>query len=177
MKQLEFECTQLHEFPADCRFLGAHVQPQGTRLHDLPLFGNSLLSSQDRPDTGHKLTGAERLHHIIIGPDLEPYDAVRFLALGGQKDHGNGFQPRVGAQAFTDLKAVLIRKQNVQQDKVRRITPKMLQSVAAAAETINFKALAAKVVTDQFDDVFFVFNYDYTRSHVAIIAPAMLHEC
>ena len=40
-----------------------------------------------RPHSREQLVDAERLHHIVVGAELEAQHAIHLLVLGGEEDH------------------------------------------------------------------------------------------
>src|SRR3954452_15114936 len=55
----------------------------------------SVAAPENRAHTRRELARRERLSDVVVGPELEPDDAVGFLAAGGEQDHGQ-------ARAATD---------------------------------------------------------------------------
>jgi hypothetical protein len=74
-----------------------------------------LQAAQYRADARHQLAWRERLDHIIIGPDLQPDDAVDLVIARGQKYHR-----RIGelAQAAAHIKAAYIGQADIEHNQI-----------------------------------------------------------
>ena len=70
-------------------------------------------------DAGDQFAHEERLHHIIVGAEFQPHDAVRLAGARGQEDHRDGGQIGILADAFADIEAVGIGQHDIQQNQVR----------------------------------------------------------
>jgi len=82
------------------------------------------LAPQNGFDAGQQLARAKGLDHVIVRAQLEPQDAVEFLALGGDENNGKRAQTAVLAEGAADLQTVLVREQDVQQQKVHGLRRK-----------------------------------------------------
>jgi hypothetical protein len=86
-----------------------------------PLSG----AAQHRVDAGDELAAAERLTHIVIGPDRQTDEPVHFVISGGQHHHiGITEHP----ETATDLYAVDPRKAEVEHHHSRVIGFRPLQT-------------------------------------------------
>ena len=88
------------ELAVDADLAGAAIDAQGAERGDLVDLGpartgtgtgqHRLGATQDGADAGRHLAGRERLHHVVVGAELEPDDAVDLLDVGGEQDHRDG---------------------------------------------------------------------------------------
>ena len=112
----------------------------------------------DRFDTGDERLRAEGFGHVVVGPQFQSYDGVRFFGFGGQHNDGNhgGFRSR--PQSFADLKAVDLRQHQVEDDQVGLLLFRVLKTFRAGFGRDRSKALFLQIDFDQLENVVFVFN-------------------
>jgi len=63
-----------------------HLEGAEDERH-LPFLA-ALEAAEQRPHARHELLRAEGLHHVVVGSDLEPHDAVGLVAPRGEHDDG-----------------------------------------------------------------------------------------
>ncbi len=143
---------------ADHGIIG-QVDGQPVVFHTLCLIGGgSLLSGrlaapQDGPDPGHHFLGIKRLHDVVVGPQLQPQNLVKDLALGGKHDHrGGGFRADLPAH----LVAVHARKHQVQQDQVGLVALKGIQRILPVEHNLRVKAFLIQVKRDQLRNILII---------------------
>ena len=72
-------------------------------------------AAQDALHARRELAGRERLRDVVVRAELEPDDAVRLLAAGGQHDHR---EVRARADPAAELEPVRAREHHVEDDEV-----------------------------------------------------------
>ena len=82
-------------------------------------------AAQHGPHPADQLLGAERFHHIVVGPHLQPGDPVLLLAAGGEHDDG-GIAPL--AKPACDLQAADAWQHEVEHHQVGQLGRQALQS-------------------------------------------------
>jgi hypothetical protein len=90
------------------------AEDRGRRLRPLD-------APQQGADARRQLLRAERLDDVVVGAQLEPAHAIRFLAARGEHDDWNRRHRRVLPQRLTHQQPVHARQHEVQQDQIRRI--------------------------------------------------------
>ena len=102
-----------------------------------------------RLDPRRQFTGHERLGDVVVTAGGKGYDLVDLLRLGAQKDNGG-----IGdlADIKTQLRAIHIRKHDVQNDQVRPEFPQCLHGFFAVKSRARFKAFLLKTGSDQLVD-------------------------
>ena len=102
----------------------AERDPAGTPI-DLELAGADrgraprpvvATRRRDRTDACHQLAETERLHHVVVGPELEEHDAIDFLGARGEHDDRD---VRATAQRPAHIRAVAIREAEIQAARTR----------------------------------------------------------
>jgi hypothetical protein len=83
----------------------------------------------------------------------------------------------VGAKSPADIKSIIVRQKNIQKDDVSGVSTKKIQPLVSSSETLDLEPFLAKVIANQFDDIFFVLNDYDSWAHARSIAPLMLQEC
>ena len=78
----------------------------------------ALRASQYSPNTRQELAGTERLGQVIVGAELEPHDAISFIAHASQ--HDNRYR-RLFAQRPGDRHAVLAREAQIEYHEIDRL--------------------------------------------------------
>ena len=86
-------------------------------------------AAQHGLDPGQKLLHAERLDHVIIGAAVQPADAVRLVAPGGEDDDRQR-RPQT-ADLAENLQAVAAGQHEVQQQQVAGLRQGHFQSLVA----------------------------------------------
>ena len=103
----------------------SRVEPQLAHL-ERPLARRRRrgAAAQHRPDARHHLAGAERLDHVVVGPELEAHHAVGLLPARREHDDRHlGVAP----QLATDVVARAVRQHHVQQHQVGRAAARLLE--------------------------------------------------
>ena len=115
-------------------------------------------SAEEGFDPGDERLRAEGFGYVVVGPQLQPYDGVRFFGFGGQHndgDHG-GFRSR--PQSFADLETVDLRQHQVEDDQVGLLLFRVLKTFRAGFGRDRSKALFLQIEFDQLENVVLVFN-------------------
>ena len=100
-----------------------------------------------RPDPGHELAHAERLHDVVVRAELEPDDAVDLLSLGGDHDDRD---VRARAQLAAHRVAVDVRQAEVEEDDVGRGS--LHDRLGARCDTVDLVPLAAQPFRERLRD-------------------------
>ena len=115
-------------------------------------------TTQDRSDPGHDLGRRERLHHVVVGAELEAEDPIALLDLGRQHDHGNTVQHPDPAQ---DLQPVRFRQHDVEQQQVESAGLVRLERRGAVGSGVDVVAVAGEIPShDVADDRLVVDDQD-----------------
>ena len=99
---------------------------------------------------GDELLAAERLDHVVVGPGLEPPDALELRAPRGQHDHRD-----IGeiSDAFQRLPAVEAGHRDVEHDEVRRRLVEGAQPGAAVVRLVDVQPGSLQQLDDEAADV------------------------
>ena len=89
------------------------------------LFPEQANPAQQRLYPGQQLPHAKGLDQVIVSPHFKPYHPVDLVCSGRQDQDGRGHLP---AQDAANLKAIQFRQHQVQNDQVRPLLPRHLQS-------------------------------------------------
>ena len=103
--------------PGEGRAAGALVDLQLSGSQRALAAGKRRRAPHDRADPRDQLAQPVRLDEVVVGPELEPDDAVGLFPAGGQDDDRNA---RALAQPPADVEAVDVRQAQIEQDEVRR---------------------------------------------------------
>ncbi len=99
---------------------------------------------QDGLHAGGEFAGRERLRDVVVGAELEPDDAVVFVAARGQHDHRHrALRP----QSATDLEPVDLRKHQIKHDEVGPALGR-LRSASSPAPTDSTSRPAFEITND-----------------------------
>ena len=107
-------------------------------------------AAQDRVDPQEEFLGLEGLGEVVVGPGLEPRDAVGGVALGGEKQDR---RRAIGAQAAAEADAVLAGHHHVEHDQVElepRQDPAGMGGVARGGDQ---KAVAREKLLEKIADL------------------------
>src|SRR3984893_14990157 len=82
-KQLEFSWSELDATPCDGGLHSRDVQPHlVAHLYQLGLRAHALHSPEDGTDAGDELLWTERLHDVVVRPQLQADKLVRLVVPG-----------------------------------------------------------------------------------------------
>src|SRR5437588_9777363 len=68
-------------------------------------------STKQGTDSGQQLRKSERLHQIIIGPELKSFDAIAHAVTSGQKE--NGSVDAFASEFFDERPSILLRQHHI----------------------------------------------------------------
>src|SRR3989338_6913794 len=160
-QQLELHCRQSDFLAVNGHFTARDIDLDWAEienfLHGLfrfPTVEDSLYA-QD------KLSGAERLHDIVVRPKLETDDAVDFFPLGGEHDDRYDGQPPVLLDALAGLQAVHFREHDIQDDQIDRLCIQNLQRVLPRNRGLTGIPGFFQVIPDKLGNVLVVLNNKY----------------
>ena len=104
-------------------------------------------AAQHRVNARQQLARIEGLGQIVVGPHLQPHDAVHVLALGGEQDDRG--LVLLAPQAAQDGQAILARHHKVEDQEVVALAhPQTVQGGAAIGHE-HRKAVLAEVAAQQ----------------------------
>jgi hypothetical protein len=101
-----------------------------------------MVTAQDRPDAADEFAVAEWLADIIIGPQLQPSDAIVLVILGSQHQHR---QLRSLTQPPERFESVHARHHDVEQHHVGHVVARALQRIATIGRSDHAAALEFEV--------------------------------
>ncbi len=147
---------KFHSVTCARNLVPCYVDLEGSMANDV----SRLLVSADPPQHGlhprRKLPRAERLRNIVVRAQFQADDAVSLRVLGGQHDEGDPGRPLVGAQPLAHFEPVDARQHEIDQNQVRSAVDSLSKTRLAVRRREDLETLAPQVVTDQFDQVFFI---------------------
>ena len=92
--------------------------------------------------TGHQFFYVKGFGHIIVGADIQSDKTVRFIVSGRQKNNRN----IIGlTDAATDLKSIHIRHHQIEDQKLRLITPEHIQRLTACFRCVYQTLILFKI--------------------------------
>ncbi len=113
----------------------------------------------DRADARGELAEAEWLRDVVVGPELEPRDAIVLARTRRQHDDGHVSQIRSRLDDPADLQAVHHRQIEIQDHQIRRTFGHRLQRGVAAEDDVGLGVgIAFERVFDEARDVALVFH-------------------
>ena len=119
-QQLELGRGQFNRFIVpETRMRGMSISRSPTSIRSLGI-GVRAAAPKHGPDPGDKFVRAERFHHVVIGAEFEPDDAVHFVTAGGQDDHR---QAASAAEVAQQVQAVAIGQPEIEHHQVGLVGP------------------------------------------------------
>ena len=116
--------------------------------------GDPAPAAAHRPDAGHQLAEAERLHHVVVGAELEAEHPVELVGPGGQHDDRH---VRRRAQCPADVVPVHVGQAEVEQHEV---VPAGGEGRAAGADGVGVEAGVAQPVDQRRRDGVVVLHHE-----------------
>src|SRR5579883_1797831 len=136
------------------------------------------LAAQNRANTRHQFLEAKRLGQVIVGPGIQPRDAIAHVVFGGEHQDGNILRGRVGAQPSANLQAVHPRQHNIQDDQIGVDALSRRQPLGAIHRCFYQKALVLESELDKLDDVLLVVDdQDHWSRLLVLRCIRLLHGC
>ena len=140
-----------------------HVQFAVAELTHLRL--GLAAPAQERAGSCKKLFDAEGFGNVVIRPEIEPQDDVRFLPLGGEHDDGH-VQTSLTHQP-ADFVAIDPGKHDVKNDKVRFAVDRLAQAVFPVRRSAHVQTAVLEIVREHTKHRRIVFDdEDGFRGHV-----------
>jgi hypothetical protein len=126
-------------------------------------LGHALCAAQESTHSGDELTRAERLRHVVVGPDPEPHLEID---LGVScREHQDG-QVAIGLDPPAHLETVEPRQHQVEDDEVGAKAPAELDSRVPVARDLDLESLGAQPGRDGRGDRRLVLHHrDSARVH------------
>ena len=121
-------------------------------------MGPGTTAAQDRLDPGHHLPWAERFGDVVVRAQFQPDDPVRLVPLRGQHDDRRPADRFVRPDRAQHFQPVGFRKQDVEEDQVRLLLPRLENRRFPVRCEERREPLLAQVVRQQILDLFFVFD-------------------
>ena len=116
-------------------------QDLGTRLRQLP--------AQHGADTGDELARAEWLGHVVVSPQLQADQRVRFVVAGRQHDDRHG---GIAAQLPRHVEAVETRQTKVEDHQVGAVGARAHERLGAVAGAPHREPGPLQVIADELRD-------------------------
>src|SRR5215218_8797469 len=140
--QLEYVSVERHLAPGGVEaYLADLERPVLTGLR----CGNA---AQDGADPRNDFAAAERLHHVVVGAELEPDHPVGLLAAGGEHDDRN---LRALPQLAADVEAGAVGQHHVEEHEVG-VAARLLERLGDRAGDQRLEAFAAEHLREGLDD-------------------------
>ncbi len=106
-------------------------------------------AAQVRADAGQQLAEAEGLDDVVVGPHVQPDDAIQLLAACRQHQDGDG---ALAADLAADLEALQPGHHHIQQHQVGLLAARQFQGGLAIIGNQHVKPLLAQLVLQHIDD-------------------------
>ena len=116
---------------------------------------------QRRPHPRQQDLRAERLGHVIVGPEVQAADDVRLLPFGGEHDDRHGLGPRIVPQSLADGQSVDAGQHQVQEDQIGRSRLGGGQGLLARRHARHLVAFLQQMVADQLPDVLLILDDEH----------------
>ena len=145
--------------------MARHVDGQLAELEHLALgLGIGVHAAQQRAGAGHQLAGAEGLHQVVVGAQLQADDAIFHLALRRQHDdrHIGGV-----ADDAADALARHTGQHEVEDDQIEVVLLELFQGVLTVADGGHPVVLALEVGGHRIADGLLIFNQKNASRFVA----------
>src|SRR5205823_3143853 len=104
------------------------------------------LAAELNLDSRNQLANEERLHDVIVRPELKAHNAIRFRRASRQKNDRNVRQLRMVPNALADIQPVRIGQHNIQQDEIRPLTAAQLDGSLTGLGAYQGKPFLLQVV-------------------------------
>ncbi|MNG20913.1 hypothetical protein D3C84_1052150 [compost metagenome] len=105
------------------------------------------MTAQHGADPGQQLTGVERLGQIVIGPHLQPDDAIHFVSLGGEHQHRD-LVARL-PQTAADGEPVLPRQHQIEHHQAEVLAGQQTIRLFPVGNASHHKSLFGEVTLQQ----------------------------
>ena len=156
LEELEFLARQVDGLSPDGDLEPLRVEPDTPGFENLPFICRFPPgSSQNGPDPGNELSGAERLGDIVIGPELQSDNLVDLGVASGEHDDRH-------VRRTTDLLADVLSwkagEHEVKQHQVGSIGLEPSETFATVGHPLHLVALATKGVLERFTESGLVFD-------------------
>ena len=140
--------------PVAAGAVGVRVQLEAARVDDR--LAQAAFAPGNRADAGGQLAERERLHEVVVGALVQPFDALADRAAGGE--HDDAAAEAVLAQAAADFDAINAWKVQVQADDVVVVDACLLEGFRAVLGDINGIAELDQAALDRAGDWLFIFD-------------------
>jgi hypothetical protein len=122
--------------------------------------------AQDRSHPGGQLGRGEGLHHVVVGPQLEPEHAVGLPAPGGDQDHGDVARAADGGQ---DVEAVLGGEHDVEDDEVGGTPRQRRRGLGPGGGLLHLVALGLEETDQQATDLGVVVDHEQSSAVLPVL--------
>ena len=109
------------------------------------------------------LARAERLGDVVVGPELEPRDALLLFGARGDHDDRHGAGLRVGPQGAADVAPVEPWEHDVQEKQIRRVFADSGHDSRPRQHDADLEPGLPQSVAEQVRDVLVVFDDEQAR--------------
>ncbi len=135
------------------------VDAQLGDLQELRLLGVAATEHGVHPQ--NELADTERLHEVVVGPELEADDAIDLLALRRDHDDRNVLRARFALEGGTHGGARAVRQHEIEQNDVRQRLAREAQSGLGRRRRLHSVPRLREVVLENFPQVGLVLDEDY----------------
>src|SRR5262245_23247566 len=118
-----------------------------------------LGSPQHGAHPGEEFAQAEWFDHVVVGPEFEADDSIRFLApMTGDKDNGD---VRTAAEATQEVQAVFVVQLQIKNDQVNRLVGQDASHPATIGHRADLEILAFQIASNDFAHGRVVVDHEY----------------
>ena len=118
-------------------------------------------ASEEGLDAGEQFRKRERLHHVIIRAELEPFYAIAHAVAGRQKN--NWRLPLGRAQFFNERPAIFFRQHDINDEKVEPAGTRCCQPSLAIESKVDSETGFAEALCQKSRGLLFIL--DHQNSH------------
>ena len=164
LEQAELPRRQLHASVAHSHFARNQVHDQLTRLQQAELLPGD--PAQQRLYPRDQLFHEEGLGDVVIGAQVEAFEALVEFGAGGEHDDRDGVVPL--AQLAQDAQAVPPRQHDVEHDHIVALAGRQLVGADAVGGEVHGVALFLEGLADEAGDLLFIFRDQ--NAHAGMVA-------
>src|SRR5215472_1022275 len=122
---------------------------------------------------GHQLPWTKGLRNVIVSAEFEAENAIRFAALGGEKNNRHRCQANCLPDRTTQIQAVFARNHDVEDEQGRPLTLGIADNVGPGGIEADHESLVFQMMANQARNIGIVFDYEQARFHGIIVAKAV----
>jgi len=142
------------------------IQRERAERHLAVRFGSARseplrVPAQHGMDARNELARVERLRQIVVGPHLEPDDAIHVLAFRGEHHDRHVFAG--GAQPSAHGEPVLAGKHEIEHHQMRRVALQLPVEIARVGKRRHLEPLFGQVSRQEIAQTNIVVDHEYLR--------------